>query len=450
MKLRASTPRRALALLAVAALAAGCGKRWSAPTSDAGAPPTASSPSEVVSVPVVRAEDARAPSPLLAGIPWNVVLVTVDSLRADMPWAGYPRPIAPTLTALHARSIAYSRAYSTSSFTSKSLAGILTGRYPSELSRTGSFFTTYRAKSEFMCTTLAEQDIPCIGGHAHAYFGKGQAGFDHGFAAWKLVPGIAFDYQTDPYVTSDKLTPLASAMLDEAAGRGRPFFAWFHYMDPHDEYKTHAESPHFGKGARDLYDEEVFYTDLWIGKLLDHIEAQPWAPRTIIVVSADHGEAFGEHGLTRHAHEIYDVLVHVPLFFYVPGSAPRTIDEPRAHVDVARTIGELVGARDLPAMQGVSMVAELAGGEAPPHDVVVDLPEDEYNERRRALVHGHHKLIAFGKDVRFALYDLAADPLEKDDLARKQPDLLREMRALYNEASSRIHDVPPVGGIPKH
>lgn len=193
----------------------------------------------------------------------NVILITVDSLRADMPWAGYPRAIAPRLTALHAESVSYSHAYATSSFTSKSIPGILTGRYPSELARTGAFFTKYLTPGDFVCKSLDAEGIPCVAGHAHAYFGKGQAGFETGFRQWQIVPGITFDYQTDPYVTSDKLTALAIATLSEPtlASAERPFFAWFHYMDPHDLYQSHAESPHFGKRPRDLYDEEVFYTD---------------------------------------------------------------------------------------------------------------------------------------------------------------------------------------------
>jgi choline-sulfatase len=381
---------------------------------------------------------------------WNVLLISIDSLRADMPWAGYSRPIAPRLVTLYERSIAYTHAYSTSSFTSKSIPGLLTGRYPSELARTGSFFTRYLDPKDFLCTKLGALDVPCIGGHAHAYFGKQQAGFEHGFSDWRIVPGITFDYQTDPYVTSDKLTPLAIEMLGAVTEKrkGRPFLAWFHFMDPHDEYKTHAESPHFGKRLRDLYDEEVFFTDMWIGKLLDYVEKQEWAKRTVIVVTADHGEAFGEHGATRHAHEVWEVLVHVPLFFYVPGLAPRTIAEPRSHIDLAPTFAELLGTKiDLP---GTSLVPELGGASSVPRDVIVDLPEDEYNERRRALVHGTTKLIAFGNDVRFSLFDLAVDPEEKNDLFRSAPDIAREMRERYKDASRRIKEVVPAGGIPKH
>jgi arylsulfatase A-like enzyme len=379
-----------------------------------------------------------------------VLLVSVDSLRADMPWAGYPRPIAPRLQALHAQSTSYGRAYAASSFTSKSVATMLTGRYPSELARTGVFFTRYLQPDDFVCASLDKQGFPCAAAHAHAYFGKGQSGFESGFRAWQLVPNIPFDYQTDPYVTSDKLTPLAIQTLTEVARSERPFFAWFHFMDPHDEYKPHAESPHYGTAPRDRYDEEVLYTDLWIGKLLDFVESQPWAQRTVIAVTADHGEAFGEHGNTRHAHELWEELIHVPLFFFVPGAPARRIEAPRGAVDLAPTVLGLLGASGADALDGESLVPELRGGDAEPRDVVADLPEDEYNERRRALIHGPTKLIAFGKDVRFALYDLSTDPKELDDLAKKRPELLAEMRARYVEASKRIREVPPRGGIPRH
>jgi choline-sulfatase len=414
------------------------------------APPAPAEPTPSVAPGAPLASAAPATSADVPAGPWNVVMISIDSLRADMPWAGYERPIAPRLTALHAKSTSYTRAYSTSSFTSKSVPGMLTGRYPSELTRTGSFFTVYPQKKEFMCTWLAAEDVPCIGAHAHMYFAKGTSGFDNGFKEWKIVPGLTFDYQTDPYVTSDKLTPLAIEML--GAVTARPFFAWFHYMDPHDEYKGHTESPHFGKRPRDLYDEEVFFTDLWIGKLLDFIESQPWASRTVIAVTADHGEAFGEHGITRHAHEIFEMLVHVPLFFYVPGQKPRTIDAPRSAVDLVPTFLELLGKKApeeaAEKLAGKSLADELRGGAAEPRDVIVDLPEDDHNERRRALIHEKWKLIAYGDDARFSLYDLEADPNEATDIFWKQKDVGEDMRQRYKRIGKSIKDVPPAGGIP--
>ena len=385
--------------------------------------------------------------------PFNVLLISIDSLRADMPWAGYDRPIAPNLTKFAERAVRFTAAYSTSSFTSKSIPGLLTGRYPSELTRTGSFFTKYLDPDQFVCTHLKKEAIPCIGGHAHMYFAPGTSGFENGFSAWKIVPGITFDYQTDPWITSDKLAPMAIEMLRTVSSEKQPFVAWFHFMDPHDEYKSHVESPHFGKKARDLYDEEVFFTDLWVGKLLDFVAAQPWAGQTAILLTADHGEAFGEHGATRHAHEVWEPLVHVPLLLAVPGVAPRAIDHPRAAIDIMPTIVDLVGAKNVPALRGTSLVPEARTGKGEPRDVIVDLPEDDYNERRRALVHeeGEHryKIIAFGEDRRFSLFDLASDPQEDADLFAKDKDLATAMRARYRDASKSIVESPPRGGIPK-
>lgn len=435
-------------------VAAACNKNEApAPAKSADAPPAPRPPEPATSAPVTSTSAAAtttsAEQKPAAG-PLNVLVISIDSLRADMPWAGYPRPIAPNLTALHAKSVSYTHAYSTSSFTSKSVAGMLSGRYPSTLARTGKFFTKYLDENTFMCEDLAEKGIPCIGGHAHAYMGKGLSGFEQGFDDWRLVPNIPFDYNKDPYVTSQALTPLAIEMLGKVAQKKGPFFAWFHFMDPHDEYKGHPESPHFGKTARDLYDEEVFYTDLWIGKLLDWVGAQPWSKDTAIVITADHGEGFGEHAFYKHAHEVWEPLVRVPLFVVLPGAAPRTIDEPRGQVDLVPTFRELLGAPADATLPGTSLVAELRGGKSAPRDVVVDLPEDEYNERRRAFVHGKHKLVVRGNDRGFSLFDLEADPKENDDLAKTQKELFADMVERYKSVAKAIVDVPPKGGIPKH
>jgi choline-sulfatase len=426
----------------------GCSRPDAAPAApDAGPPrvaPAASAASQV----------AAAAAPALPAPPFNVVLLTIDSLRADMPWAGYPRPIAPRLTALHEHAIDYTHGYSVSSFTSKSLGALVSGKYPSELARTGVFFTQYLRSNPMVCESLADAGVPCVAGMAHAYLAKGYAGFDQGFRDWRLVPGITFDFNTDPYVTSDKLTPLAIAMLSDPALTAAPFFAWFHFMDPHDKYQSHDGGPHYGTRPRDLYDEEVFYTDGWVGKLVDFVLAQPWGKRTVIVVSADHGEAFGEHHEYRHGHELYEELVHVPLFFVVPGRTDaHAIDVPRSQIDLVPTIVELLGQSpaSIPGLRGRSFAQELLGGASEPaRDVVCDLPRDDWDERRRSLLHEGFKLIAFGDDVRFELYDLHADPGEQTDLYWKRRDVANDMLRRYREACRSIEDVAPSGGIPSH
>ncbi len=366
-----------------------------------------------------------------------------------MPWAGYARDIAPRLTAWSKTATVYSRAYSLSSSTSKSVPGMLSGRYPSELTRTGVFFTRYADENRFFCEQLGEASIPCVAAHAHAYLGKGVAGFDQGFSVWKLVPGITFDPQTDPHITSQKLTPLAIEMLSDKKLTDKPFFAWFHFMDPHDQYKRHEDGPKFGGKPRDLYDEEVHFADEWVGKLLDFIEKQPWASKTALILTADHGEAFGEHGLTRHAFEVYDVLVRVPWMIKMPGAKPRVIDVARSHIDLAPTVVDLLGQPVDKALPGKSLKPELLGALPEARDVICDLPQDDFNKRRRALIHENLKLIAFENDQRFELYRLDDDPSETRNLAKSDPAALKAMVARYEAASSTLTCGKVLGGIRK-
>lgn len=393
----------------------------------------------------------RAAAPAPPAPPFNVVLITIDSLRADMPWTGYPRDIAPRLTALSKKAIVYTHAYSISSFTARSLGGLMTGKYPSELARTGAFFTHYMDSTQMLGESLAAQSIRSVAGMAHMYLRKGAANIDQGFDQWEMVPNITFNPNTDPYITSQDMVPLAEKELSDPAVVGGRFFAWYHFMDPHDEYHPHEDGPHWGHKPRDLYDEEVFYTDSWVGELLDWIDTQPWSKRTAIIISADHGEAFGEHGRTRHAFELYEMLVRVPLMIVVPGQNPRTIDVPRSDIDLTPTIADLLGAKGPPDMAGVSLLPELLGDEpAAARDVICDLTQDDFNGRRRSILHDGWKLIAFGDDVRYELYHLTDDPDELHDLYWSDRQEAKSMVARYKEASSRIKDVPPVGGIPVH
>ena len=378
----------------------------------------------------------------------NVILLVIDALRDDMPWNGYSRPIAPNLSKLFARSVSYERGYSISSFTAKSVGGLLSGQYPSSLYRTTSFFTKYRTKNEFMAEVLQKHKVRTIGGHAHMYF-KEAAGFQQGFDDWEMVPNIEWDYNRDPYVTGPAHTKLAIEQLSKPENTSGRFFAYYHYMDPHHDYQGHEEAPHWGKKNRDIYDEEVWYTDQQVQKLLDFVAAQPWAGRTAIVVTADHGEAFGEHDLLKHAFQVYDVLVRVPLFVYLPGVEPHRIPRWRSHIDLVPTIYDLLGLPKPESLPGTSLVPELFGQTVPQRPIVCDLPADTLNVRHRAMIDEQgYKLIAFGRDVRYELYNVRDDPGEDHNLVKKDPARAEAMIKRYKELSNAIPFVKAEGGKP--
>jgi arylsulfatase A-like enzyme len=425
-----------------AALLAACSKdsptvQPTAPQSAHSLPASSAGPSAPVASASASASASapkRAPGPPKDA---NVVLISIDSLRADMPWNGYPRPIAPRLTELEKTAVSYTRFHSISSYTSMSLGGFLGARLPSELNRSGYFFGTYR-KDVFFPKLLRAAGVRTIGVMAHKYFEA--AGFEQGFDAWKIVPGITFDANTDRDITSPQSEQLSEELLGDPENDSRRFFFWVHFLDPHDLYLRH-EGIDWGKKERDRYDGEVTFTDRSVAKLLDFIATKAWAQRTVIVVTSDHGEEFGEHGMARHGFEVWETLVHVPLMIIAPGAAPRRIDVPRSAIDLPQTILDLLGVTPDPAFEGKSLVGEVYGAEPQERDVVVDLPATSNNGKRRGLVHGDEKLICFDGDNLCRLFDLAKDPLEQSPITRG--DAYRDMKARYQALTKTIKEVAP-------
>jgi len=433
--------------LAVLLLAACSGAVEPAPVP----PPTPTPPPPATVVPpvasVVPAPTATPAAAVAApeGPPGklNVLLITIDSLRADMPWSGYPRDIAPALTAFEKKAVSYTHAYSISSYTAMSVAGLITGRYPGELDRSGYFFSSYPDTVLRFPMLLQKAGVRTLAGQAHFYFDKQHAGFHQGFDDYEMVSGLVADNKTDSNISSPQHLALAEKMLSDKANTGKQFFAWFHFMDPHDEYMPHAGIGPYGKHDRDKYDAEVTFTDQHLAKLFEFVAQQPWAKDTAIIISSDHGEAFGEHKRWRHGFELYEMLVRVPLMVQAPGITPRRIDAHRSGIDLAPTILDLAGVPAEPSFQGKSLVPELYGKPAEDRDVIVDLPRTSDNDRRRALIHDHFKIIAWGDDYSWELFDIGADPGEEKDLKKADKALFEDMKRRYKEAVGKLKDICP-------
>ncbi len=438
-----ATPSFALAAAAALACSACSGDPAPATIAPPPGPPIASAPVASASPPIASAAPSATPmasavataepaaGPLTAPPgKLNVLFLTIDSLRADMPWNGYERDIAPVMTAFEKKAVSYTRAYSISSYTAMSLGGLLGDRYPGEMERSGYFFSSYPDSVLMFPEVLQKAGVRTLAGHAHFYFDQ-KAGFRQGFDDYEMVAGLSADNKTDKNITSPQHLELAKKMLSDRANTGKTFFAWFHFMDPHDQYMPHEGIGPYGKSARDKYDAEVTFIDQHLGKLLEFVDQQPWGKDTAVIISSDHGEAFGEHKMHRHGFEIYEMLVRVPLMIRAPGITPRRIDTPRSAIDLPATFLELTGTPQEPSFQGKSLVPELYGKAAEERDVIVDLPRTSDNDRRRALIHGKYKLLSFGDDDAYGLYDVVADPLESDDLKRKEPALFEEMKKRY-------------------
>jgi len=409
----------------------------------------------------------RAPRPRT----YNVILFTVDTLRHDLGFSGYPKPVTPNLDRLAAKSTVFERAYSTASYTAKSVGPMHIGRYPSETLRDYEHYTTYSSANTFVAERLQKAGVRTVGGMCHYYF-KWKTGYSEGFDVWDtsaIAPGMA---DGDSSITSDRLGNLAIDLLSRKEnvtpvfsgpgggppgsrdGQPRRFFAWFHFFDPHAQYVPHPEAPPMGAYGGDgpppmrhIYDQETWFTDKHIGRVIDYVQSQPWGEDTAIILTADHGEAFGDHGVRTHGHELWEPLIRVPLVLYVPGAEPRRVAARRSLIDLAPTLVDLTGTPEPPPgeLRGISLLddvfAPLGAGYAE-RDVYVDMPEGPFNDVRRAILTGPSpgmKLIHFG-GRRYQLYDLAKDPGELEDLSKDPARLAPAMESMQ-QLRSRLKEI---------
>ncbi len=362
------------------------------------------------------ADSAAARESLPEGL--RVVLITIDTLRYDLGYLGASRPISPRLDELVRESVLFERAYSLASYTAKSLPPMLIGRYCSETHRGYAHFNRFEKTDTFLAERLQQASIPSVSVQGHWYFFKNY-GMERGFSR---IDSSAQPKQAqaegDRTSTSEQLTDAALAELARPELADKPFFLWTHYTDPHAEYVEH-EGFDFGKDGRARYDGEVAYVDHHVGRLLDGLRKSPFWAKTAVIVTSDHGEAFGEHGLIRHGFELWEELVRVPLIVRVPGVTPRRIKTRRSVIDLVPTVLELFRL-PLPegddALSGQSLVPDLlTPGEPSARPILVDMPEGPYNAERSAFIESDLKLITSGGRP-LGLYDLAADPAEKKNL----------------------------------
>jgi arylsulfatase A-like enzyme len=352
----------------------------------------------------------------------NVLLITIDALRAELGATGYARNISPNIDALAKKGALFTHAYALASYTSKSLAPMLIGRYASETHRGFLHFNRFTREETFVSERLQRAGVRTASVQGHWYFFKNY-GFERGYdvidtQATPADQPIEGDRSTNSRELSDRII----AQLEDPKLESSRFFLWTHYLDPHAEYVPH-EGFDFGHRGRERYDGEIAYTDHHFGRVLAALERRPFASRTIVIVTSDHGEAFGEHDLYRHGFELWEELVRVPLVIYVPGAEPRRIDVRRSTIDVVPTLLEVFGitppapgAKD--TLRGVSLLADVLGppeAMPPPRPIYIDMPAGPYNDERQAYLDGDLKIVTTGGRA-LNLFDLARDPGEKRDL----------------------------------
>jgi arylsulfatase A-like enzyme len=345
----------------------------------------------------------------------DVVLITVDATRADHLGAyGYGRPTTPHIDALAKRAVRFDRAYAQAPHTSFSIASLMTGKYYPTLARLAP-----HGQHETLAQTLRR-----YGWKTAAFFPPAVFFIDAQKMKTFETSNFDFEYVKYEYLDAEQRVEQIDAFFRKEAPS--KVFLWLHLFEPHEPYLAH---PGYDFGSRDIdrYDSEIAYSDAVVGRVLEQL--QKLRPNAIIIVAADHGEEFDEHGGRYHGTTLYDEQVRVPLILHVPGLPARVVPGPVQLIDIAPTV---LGILDLLAparMRGTDLGPWLATPPAPFDRLPPAFAEVE---DKRMVVSGPDKLICdLGRDY-CALYDLATDPHEQHDLTEARPQRVAEMRQLLD------------------
>jgi arylsulfatase A-like enzyme len=402
--------------------------------------------------------------------PQLLLLISIDTLRPDhLGVYGYERPTSPTLDAVAAAGVVFEDVMSTSPWTLPSHASMLTGLYPSS-SGVDSHGAELPGNLATLASWLSEQGF-ATGAVVNSLFVSERHGFDRGFEDFFYVRESAA--QREP---SRLITDRARSWLEAPDERRR--FLFLHYYDVHSDFVStpESEAKFVGEydgsvdgstrqllrvrvglsdlrlGPKDIahlfdrYDAGIRQLDDELARLLRYLDESGWAERTLLVVTSDHGEEFGEHGSYLHGRTQYQEVLHVPLILRGPGvPAGVRIATPASLVDLVPTLLSTLGIPSPAGLDGIDLSVlwqrdvdglelRLLYSEADHRNAIPDAT--------RSIRQGRFKLVVDRATGTHALYDLERDRPELHDVASEHPKLTHRLLEQIEQRMGRRVEAP--------
>src|SRR5580704_4746449 len=361
-----------------------------------------------------------APAQTPAKPPLNVVLITIDTLRADhLGCYGYKQIKTPNIDGLAADGVRFDRAFAVVPVTLPSHSSMLTGTYPM-LSGMHDFSGNKLSPVQPTLASVLKQAGYQTGAVVGAAVLDSRFGLNQGFDFYY----DHFEFSRLDEANLDLMERPGNVVADVALdwlakNSSKKFFLWMHLYDPHFPY--HPPEPYSHEYATQPYDGEIAFADEQVGRLLRYLKEKGLYQNTIIVLCGDHGESLGEHGEKTHGFFIYNATMHVPLIIRLPENGVRTVADPVSLVDLMPTVLGAVGLEIPPQVQGRSLLGALGIGK---NNDVAARDRVLYGETYLPRIHFNWSELRGSENTKYhfidaprpELYDLKQDPGELKNL----------------------------------
>lgn len=295
----------------------------------------------------------------------NFLLITVDTLRADrLSCYGSQYPITPNIDGLRNRGVLFSRAFANTSTTLPSHANILLGTTPNHHGVHENL--NFIVNEDLL--TLAEHlksNGYSTGAFVGAYPLDSRFGLSQGFDSYN--DEYSRIHSVNLSSLERKAEHVTEAAIEWLITRRSPWFLWIHCWDPHTPYDP--PEPFKTQYKEHLYEGEVAYVDMVLGKLFDHMKDRNFFDSTLIVFTGDHGESLGQHGEETHGFFAYNSSLWIPLIISSPDTAPGRVESYVSHVDIFPTACDILGIAKPSFLQGTSLLPAMKGIKLPERPV---------------------------------------------------------------------------------
>jgi arylsulfatase len=373
---------------------------------------------------------------------YNIILISIDTLRADhLGVYGYEKNTSPNIDRFAEQSMVFQNAYSPAPATIPALRSMMTGKLISNDNKKE--IISYYHNATFLTEVLGNKGYRTVGFTDHRGLGDKEKrshifikGFDDFFNLGKGRDAV----------TSHVLAEGVLNWLDE--NHQSKFFLWAHFFDPHFNYNPLPDyeeamgfSPEdsgrvFGgidqlklreieatltgqevEGLVSLHDAEIFYTDKYVGRVLEKLEAMDLLDKTVVVVTGDHGEEFKERTRIGHERTVFNELIRVPLIIRIPGQRPARIEASLSTREIFNILSNLdsIGDLELETENIISRTYHFYKG-------------DRVEPNDFAIISGGYKYVYNSGTGREELYDLRSDVGEKNNLARQMDDKKQRLK----------------------